>query len=43
MERHSMTEKEMQKYIEKTDQYRGDFTDTIQVMNGSMQEITICV
>ena len=25
MERHSMTEKEMQKYIEKTDQYRGDF------------------
>lgn len=25
MERHSMTEKEMQKYIEKTDRYRGDF------------------
>ena len=25
MERHSMTEKEMQKYIEKTDQYRGHF------------------
>ena len=25
MERHSMTEKEMQKYIEKTDAYRGDF------------------
>ncbi len=25
MERHSMTEKEMQKYIEKTDKYRGDF------------------
>ena len=25
MERHSMTEKEMQKYIEKTDRYRADF------------------
>ena len=25
MERHSMTEKEMQKYIEKTDRFRGDF------------------
>ena len=25
MERHSMTEKEMQRYIEKTDEYRGDF------------------
>ena len=25
MERHSMDEKEMQKYIEKTDNYRGDF------------------
>ena len=30
MERHSMTEKEMQKYIEKTDRFRGDFYRQVQ-------------
>lgn len=43
MERHSMTEKEMQKFIEKTDAYREIFTAIIPGMSGWTQETMTCV
>ncbi len=38
MERNDMDEKEMEKFIQKTDKYRGTIITTIQVMSGMMPE-----